>query len=290
MTTRTARFSLAPLALLATLFGCDAEPETGENLRSLGSGLVPVGIIENWGLDESDFMLQFERPTSNTPIDVTLEQGTLMSFGRHYFSFTEDGVFPPIGTQTQVERVEFGDVFAVVRGGVVRRYLAIGVDAQGQLVALNQAGVAAPASELLRRVPTSLLPHPGKVADCVARVEAEASACVDESGSSWCASGQAEAIRACMLDLSGGQKSLLVNNELLEDIIVIVGALECETRPFEFVDGLAIEVNGEPCTFSGWTFSSWGVTAEGNECGIVADLSTHYLVCPGVAGGDLGAS
>lgn len=285
MTTRTRRFSLAPLALLAALFGCEAESPDEATLRAGSINAVEIHPVTS---------MHFVRPTNATPIDVTIEPGTLMSFGRHYFSI---GNFPVdaggvIATETRVERVEFGDVFAVALGGVVRRYVAIGVDAQGQLVALNQAGVAVPASELLRRVPASLLPHRNEVSNCVARVEAEASACVDESGSSWCGEGQAEAIRACMLDLSGGsQLGVLVNNELLDEFMAVPGALECETNPLEFVNGLAIAVNGEPCTFSGWTFHSWGslnTTTDG--CGLVADLSTHHVVCPGVSGGDIGGA
>ena len=145
------------------------------------------------------------QPRWGARAEIAAKSGEVMSFaGRYFFIGTDGAVVQPASTTTVVKAVRRGDVVAIKQSGVVRRFIAIGIDADGGIVGLNQQGFHGNVQGFIEDLPGEWGPDPGGVLDCINQATEEGQECVASGGDTACCMAyQGLALLMCGVDIWG---------------------------------------------------------------------------------------
>lgn len=270
-------YALASLSVALSTLACDVTLEDSELATRSASQLSEV----------------YTRPTVDVPIDVQLKSGEVMSFaGRYFFIVTDGAVVQPASSTTVVKAVRRGDVVGIKQSGVVRRFIAIGIDADGGIVSLNQQGFHGNVQGFIDDLPGEWGPDPGGVLDCINQATEEGQECVASGGDTACCMAyQGLALLMCGVDI-WGHDIADDQGQVWANLCEGGGGLDPEDPETEceedttYVNDAPIDVNGQDCFFTGWVYST--VDAETGDCVTVCDLDAGSVACPEVDDGDVG--
>jgi hypothetical protein len=255
-------------------------------------------------LRSSQFTAAVQQPKANTPIDIYLQPGQVLAFQGEFFTLAAPGELPDPLPSTKAKVALSGDVVAIQHAGKVKRFSLAGIDAAGQLVAVRQSNVAFDVQSAFETIPEGWLPNPGGMMQCANDAAEEAQECVSLGASyGCCLTYQAQAVAMCYTNIWGHS---------IDDAQGSIWASLCGTDggggggggggdaggddgggtecgdDWEFVEDVPVEVNGEECSYTGWSFSA--PDPDSGDCVTVVDLTLGNLVCAGLpSGGNLPA-